>query len=269
LRTRSDAAIEAVRASHREEISHTNETHQEALESATRPLEKKINSLTVEANAARDDLAKAKGTISTQAAELKALQEQVTSLKAALEKALATPPTVGSSEQLEALRNELRNAKDDFETLKEVHQSSQENFAATMNNHRLELEEAAKGRVQALAALESKHEADKARFAEGNNPYLTLSRHISYFVLLERAILQRKLEDEREAKDRALAALNNQQTRTPPVTPRVSHISSGSRDSLERLHHANDARLNQLETEHKQAIAQLTYVMMKTFKVLH
>lgn len=81
---------------------------------------------------------------------------------------------------------------------------------------------------------------------------------------LERAALQRKLEDEREAKDRALAALNVQQ-RSPPVTPR-GHMSSGSRENLERLHHANDAKLVQLENDHKRAIAQLTYALLENFK---
>lgn len=216
--------------------------------------------MSVEANAARDDLAKAKNTISTQATELKSLQQQLASLKAALGQAQAAAPTVEPSAEVEALKTELRNVKDDFDTLKEVYQSSQENFAATMNNHKIELEEAAKGRVQALSALESKHEAEKARFAEGNYPYFICALlHILPLTLLERAALQRKLEDEREAKDRALTTLNSQQTRSPPVTPQHNRIASGgSRDSLERLHHANDARLGQLETEHRQTIAQLT-----------
>ncbi|CAE6425791.1 unnamed protein product [Rhizoctonia solani] len=244
LRARSDTAMEAYRNSRTEEFRHAEEAHRTALELATRPLESKINTLTTEANAARDDLAKAKGMISTQVAELKALKDQVSDLKQALGKAASAPPTTTPSAEIESLRHELRETKDDFSALKEVYQSMQENFAATVNNHKLELEEAAKGRVQALAALESKHEAEKARFAD------------------ERATLLRKAEDEQEAKDRALAALNN--SRSPPVTPRSSRIiSNGTRDNLERLHHANDARLTQLETEHKQAIAQLTISLME------
>ncbi|KEP51938.1 hypothetical protein V565_053270 [Rhizoctonia solani 123E] len=238
LRTRSDTAVNEVGENHRKELAAVNDAHREALESATRPLENKINTLTIEANAARDDLAKAKGTISTQAAELKTLQEQANDLKQALDKAVSSPRTTTPSAEIESLRNDLRETKDDFTALREVYQSMQENFAATVNNHKTELEEAAKGRVQALAALESKHEAEKARFIE------------------ERASLLRKVEDEREAKDRAI--------RSPPATPRHSRvISNGSRDNLERLHHANDARLTQLETEHKQAIAHLTISLME------
>lgn len=169
MRTRSDAVIEEVRAGHRTELSHVNAAHEEAMSAEVRSLEKKINNLNVESNAARDDLAKAKATIATQTTELNALREQSAALKESLEKALAAPPTVAPSAELEALKNELRNVKDDFETLKEVHQSSQEDFAATLDHHKIELEEAAKGRVQALAALEAKYEAEKSRHAEGTS----------------------------------------------------------------------------------------------------
>lgn len=142
-----------------------------------RSFEKKINSLNVESNAARDDLAKAKATITAQATELNALREQSAALKESLEKVLAEPPTVAPSAELEALKNELRNTKDNLEAMKQVDQSSREALAATVNNHRLELEEAAKGRVQALAALEAKHEAEKARHAEGTC-YILLSSYM-------------------------------------------------------------------------------------------
>jgi chromosome segregation ATPase len=253
LRTRSDASIEAIRNSHREELSHTSDTHQEALESATKPLEKKINNLTIEANAARDDLAKAKNTISTQATELKALQEQANDLKRSLEKAASSSPRTTPSAEIESLRNELREKKDDYSALQEVYTSMKENYEATINNHDLELKESAKARVEALETLKSKHEAEKAQFAEGNYPLSHLKFRIS-FLCLERASLLRRVEEER---DRALSNLSS--SRSPPVTPKHSRIlSNGSRDNLERLHHANDARLTQLETEHKQTIAQLT-----------
>ncbi|KAF8761171.1 hypothetical protein RHS01_01078 [Rhizoctonia solani] len=231
----------AIRSSHREELSHAEDTHREALESATKPLEKKINNLTVEANAARDDLAKAKNTISAQVTETKALQQQVSDLKQSLDKAASSSPKTTPSAEIESLRNELREMKDDYNALNDVYKSMQENYVATVNNHKLELEEAAKGRIEALETLKSKHEAEKAQFAE------------------ERASLLRKVEEER---DRALSTLNS--SRSPPVTPKHSRIlSNGSRDNLERLHHANDARLTQLETEHKQAVAQLTINLME------
>jgi DNA repair exonuclease SbcCD ATPase subunit len=262
LRTRSKAAIDEVRAGHHTELNNINAAHEEALSTEVRSLEKKINNLTVDSNAARDDLAKAKSTLSTQAAELETLRQQLASTKHALEEALATPPTVAPSAELDAAKNELRSLKDDYETLKEVHQSSQEGFAAMMNNHKVELEEAAKGRVQALAALESKHQGEKSQHAEGAYPilfWLALESHC--LDLLALAALQRRMEDERDAKDRALTALNSQQTRTPPITPRFGHIGGGvSKDELDRLYHAHNAKLAQLENEHRQAIAQLTYV---------
>jgi DNA repair exonuclease SbcCD ATPase subunit len=262
LRTRSKVAIDEVRAGHHTELSNLNAAHEEALSTEVRSLEKKITSLTVDSNAARDDLAKAKGTLSTQAAELEALRKQLASTKQTLEETLAVPPTVAPSAELDATKNELRNLKDDYETLKEVHQSSQEGFAATMNNHKVELEEAAKGRVQALAALESKHQGERAQHADGAYSilfWLVLEPH--FFDLLALAALQRRVEDERDAKDRALAAMNAPQTRTPPITPRFGHIGGGvSKDELDRLHHAHNAKLVQLENDHRQAIAQLTYV---------
>ncbi|KAG8678004.1 hypothetical protein FRC09_020208, partial [Ceratobasidium sp. 395] len=167
LRVRSDALIEEVRAGHRTELNNINAAHEENLGVEVRSLQQKINNLTVESNAARDDLAKAKGTVASQATVIESLRDQLTSTKQGLEQALAAPPTVAPSAELEAAKNELRNLRDDFEALKEVHQSSQETFAATVNNHKLELEDAAKNRVQAIANLESKHHAEKAHHAEG------------------------------------------------------------------------------------------------------
>ena len=101
-------------------------------------------------------------------------------------------------------------------------------------HHQRELEEASTGRVQALDTQQKSHDDALGKLKA------------------EIANLKSDLDDEREAKQRAVSEASALRTRTPPATPTPKAQANGStvtKDDLAKLHQAHEAKLAETESE--------------------
>lgn len=150
--------------------------------------------------------------------------------------------------QLKQTREELANTKEDLETFKRILAESQESFTAdteaTKAAHKREVGDLAGSHVEAVKQLKGSHEDVLGKLNA------------------EKATLQGRLEDERDAKEKALGQVGSLQATiasTPapaPITsPRTSGVSpSLTKEEVEKLHQAHNARIIELEAEHAKAL---------------
>jgi hypothetical protein len=242
LRGQSEAALTELQNSHKITVDDLKASHESTLDETTKTSEKLISNLKIELKATQDDLAKAKASLASTQAEIDSLKIQLQESQHAVEQAASTSADSHAAD-LEQVRKEHSNTKDDLKAMEEALAASKETFAATheqmTNNHKVELEEAAKGRADALQALKEAHEQDLARLNG------------------ERAQLLSNLEDEREAKEKALSQLELL-SRTPPASPAkgngVLPASVVPKEELEKLHQAHTLKVDELELAHKKAL---------------
>ncbi|KAG8907577.1 hypothetical protein FRB99_003501 [Tulasnella sp. 403] len=239
LRERSEAAAEQLKAAHQSQVESINASHQEALDSQVKSLEKQAASLNLELGATQDSLAKAKATLSAATTEVETLKAQLEAAAKEVEIAKAAA-AADKDAALEDLARQLSNTQREMNDLSEGFKATQvaytEELTQAKQHHQQELEEASKGRVEALEALQKAH--DEALAA----------------LKVELAEVKSQLEDEREGKQQAVAEVVALRNRTPPATPKAQANGVITKDELAKLHEAHDAKLSEVESTYQDTL---------------
>jgi conserved oligomeric Golgi complex subunit 6 len=205
--------------------------------------EKHVKGLTLSLAAATDDLAKNKAAVAAAQIEIASFKTQVEEANRAAE---AAPINVDAQlkQQTVQAKQEAQNAREDLATFKQLLAESQVSFAADMEGtkatHKRELEDVVAKHVEHTGTLKASHGQELAQLSN------------------ERVKLRSALEDEREAKEKALAQIASlQQVRSPPPSPRNGNAAGVGKDEIEKLHRAHNATLMTMEAEHNSELRAL------------
>lgn len=109
-------------------------------------------------------------------------------------------------------------------------------------NHQRELEEASKGRIQALEELQKSHDEALGKLKA------------------DLAHVKTELDDQKEEAQRAVSEAAALKARSPPVTPNPKAQTNGvvSKDDLAKLHQAHQAKMAELESDRDKRIRDVT-----------
>nr|VWO94297.1 Protein kinase domain-containing protein [Ganoderma boninense] len=237
LRAESQAAIEQLRSAHQVTIDELKTEHQGALERQVKALEKQLATQALELKATQEDLAKAK----TNAA---AVTQELNNVKAQLEEARSLVASLDKSDKDEViakLNRDLSNLREDHAALNEMFQATRGSLGEMADNHVKELEEAAKGRAEEVTKLRTAHQEEVVALAT------------------EKSQLISRLQDLEGEITAAKAALAAGEQATPQKTNGSAHHRSASisREDLQRLHEAHNAKIHDVQAEHDRAIRAL------------
>ncbi len=236
LRAESQAAIEQLRAAHQNTIEELKSEHQALLESQVKALEKKLTNQTLELSATQEDLAKAKAYVTS-------VTQELDSVKAQLEQARQLVSSLDRSDKDEViaqLNRDLSNLREDHSALNEMFQATRASLGEMADNHVKELEEAAKGRAEEVTKLRTAHQEEIAALSAEKSQLLT------------------RLSDlEGELATTKAAAMA--EPATPQKTNGAAHhrTASISREELQRLHEAHNAKMHDVQAEHERAMRAL------------
>ncbi|KAF8337417.1 uncharacterized protein EI90DRAFT_3118868 [Cantharellus anzutake] len=244
FRAQSQATHEQLQATHQNNIAELSASHKEILEEQTGALNKHIKELSVNLAATTDDLAKSKTHLASSEEDKAVLKEQVNEARNAVTTASASADAA-AQEKLAQARREVESAIDDMNTYKKLLEDTQLSFASDTDAHTAaharELEDIVSKHTQDITTLKDQHEQE-------------LAHHNA-----EKAELRHVLEDERDAKEKALAQIATfQQVRSPPSSPRHTPSKAGvSKEEIEKLHQAHNVTLMTLEAEHNKEMQAL------------
>ena len=214
--------------------------HANLLNSQVKALEKQIGNQTLELKATQDDLAKAKIALEGFRAEVKSLTTQRDEAVAAA--SAEAPPDAAVAEEVQRLTRELAHANDDIAATNDALGLTKQSLLELSNNQTKELEEAAKGRAEEVMRLKAAHEEEIAVLVKQKS---TLATNLS------------DLEGE-------LATLKASTSIEPPASPKAngtngtSQPTSGvTKEELQRMHEAHNAKVHDLQAEHDKALKAL------------
>lgn len=183
--------------------------------------------------ATQEDLAKAKSAVA-------AVNQELESTKAQLEEARTLVASMDKSDKDEViahLSRDLANLREDHASLNEMFLATKGSLGEMADNHVKELEEAAKTRAEEATKLRAAHQEEVSALSKEKSQLLT------------------RLSDLEGELATAKATLSS-----GPATPSKSNGSahqrsaSVSRDDLQKLHEAHNAKMHDLEAEHERAI---------------
>ena len=140
-------------------------------------------------------------------------------------------------EAIAKLNRDLSNLREDHGALNEMFQATKGSLGEMADNHVKELEEAAKGRAEEVTKLRSTHQEEITSLA------------------LEKAQLLTRLSDLEGELATTKAALSAEPA-TPQKTNGSAHQrnASISREELQRLHEAHNAKMHDVQAEHERAM---------------
>ncbi|KZP10531.1 hypothetical protein FIBSPDRAFT_801088 [Athelia psychrophila] len=233
LRAKSQASIEELRSAHQSNLEDLKKEHAALLESEVKSLEKRISTQRLELKATQDDLAKAKAGLEASRAEVANLTGQ---LQVAKVSASAEPDTA-IAEEIERLTKALSHAHDDLSASRDALSLTKQSLEEVTNNQAKELEEAAKGRAEEVTRLKALHEQ------EVNT------------LIGQKTNLATKLSD-LEGELATLSASSAAEASTSPKpNGNAAPTSPGiTKEELQRMHEAHNAKLNDLQAEHEKAL---------------
>jgi hypothetical protein len=172
------------------------------------------------------------------------LRNELANAKAAIQ-AATVDASAAMEQKLAKARADVAQAQEDLATFQKMLAESQEAFAADMEGtkaaHQREIESLSVKHVEATQTLKSAHEGEVAKLNT------------------ERADLRSQLEDEREAKEKALSQVEISKlvaNAPPPPSPRTSNTGI-YKEELEKLHQAHNATLMEVEAAHNKALGAL------------
>lgn len=188
----------------------------------------------MELKATQDDLAKAKAGLEASRAEVANLAGQ---LEVAKVSAAGAEPDTAIAEEIERLTKELSHAHDDLAASHDALSLTKQSLEEITNNQAKELEEAAKGRAEEVTRLKMLHEQEvNTLVGQKSDLAVKLSD-------LEGEVATLKAST---AAERAASPKPN--GNAPPTSPGVT------KEELQRMHEAHNAKLNDLQAEHDKAI---------------
>lgn len=209
--------------------------HAAALENQSKQLEKQIANQTLELNATREDLAKAKAAFTAASRELQ-------TTKAQLEEARQVLTSLDKSDKdvtITRLTQDLANLREEHAALQDMLMAQNDTLRQVTNNHTTELEEAAKGRAEEVTKLRSGHQEELDALMKDRT---ALSIQLSD-LQGELATLKATLEETQGA------------TRTNGTTHERS--SSVTKEDLQKMYEAHNLKLYDLQAEHDRAMRAL------------
>jgi conserved oligomeric Golgi complex subunit 6 len=238
LRAESQATVEQLRAAHQVSIEDMTKEHANLLDSQVKALEKQIINQTLELKATQDDLAKAKVALEGSRVEIESLTAQRDEAVAAA--SAEAPPDAAIVEEVQRLTKELAHAKDDAAAAHDALDLTKQTLSEVSNNQIKELEEAAKSRAEEVMRLNTAHEEEIAALVE------------------QKSDLATKLSD----LEGELATLKASTSADPPASPKTNGTtqpaSSGvTKEELQRMHEAHNAKVHDLQAEHEKALKAL------------
>jgi hypothetical protein len=194
----------------------------------------------LELRAARDDLSKTKASLAHKETELGSLLKEYKELK---EGSRSIPQEADSTSEIAGLRKELEATADELSGTRAAFQATKESIEAMSLNHRQELEDFAKARVEEMASLHQVFELEKADLIELRS------------VALNRA---RELEIE-------LKSGQDEHTRPQMASP-INGSPGVTREELARLHEAHNLKVHSMEASHRKAILELEASLEQSLK---
>ena len=223
--------------SHKNRLDSLSAEHSAILESKVKTLEKTISNQALELKATQDDLAKAKAAIVASNNDRDLWKRKAEDAERALA-ASSESSASAHAEELQRLTRELSVKHDDMSALTEVIEAQKNSMSEMHNNHTKELEEAAKSRADEVLRLRAEHDEEKSALVNDRN---ALTVRVS------------DLEGE-------LATLRATIATQSSLAPSKSngHASSSSpsvsQEDLKKLHEAHNLKLGDLEAEHHKAV---------------
>ena len=144
-------------------------------------------------------------------------------------------------EVIAQLNRDLSNLREDHAALNEMFQATRGSLGEMADNHVKELEEAAKGRAEEVTKLRTAHQEEVSALAS------------------EKAQLLTRVQDLEGELATVKAALAAGEPATPQKTNGSAHHRSASisREELQRLHEAHNAKLHDVQAEHDRALRTL------------
>ena len=203
-------------------------------------LDKHVKELSINLAATTDDLAKSKTLLASSQEEIDSLRKRLDEAQDAIAGA-SVSADAAITEQLERAKKDVASTMDDMNTYKKLLEETQLSFASDTDAR-------AAAHVGELREVVAKHTQETASQNELHNQ--ELARRTA-----EIAGLRSALEDERDAKEKALAQITSLQSirsRSPPTSPRNTPSRTGvSKEEIVKLHQAHNVTLMTVEAEHK------------------
>jgi conserved oligomeric Golgi complex subunit 6 len=210
------------------------------LASQVQTFQKQLANQALELKATAEDLAKAKAMQSTSHQEMETLKAQ---LDEARQAALATASAAAADKdaEIERLTKELSNVREDLDGINEVYHVAQDSMQEMNNNHKKELEEAAKGRADEVSKIRAAHDIELQS------------------LLTDKAALVTKLSDlEGELLSLQASAASTETTASPKRNgAATASAETVTKDELRRMHDAHNLKMNDLRAQHDKELRAL------------
>jgi chromosome segregation ATPase len=199
-----------------------------------------LSSRALELKATTEDLAKAKAKNSTVDQELESLKSQLDDARQAAQ-ATASTATADQDAEIARLTKELSNAREDLNGVNQIFRATQESMREMGNNHRMELEEAAKGRADEVSKLRAAHDTE------------------IQLLVADKASLVTRLSDlEGDVLTLRASAASTTTTASPKRNGSAAASSETvTKEELQQTHVAHNLKMNDLQAQHDKEIRAL------------
>ena len=172
--------------------------------------------------------------------EMESLKVQLDEARQAVQDA-ASATAADQSAEFVRLTKELSNAREDLDSVNEMFRANQESMREMADNHRMELEEAAKGRADEVSKLRTAHDAEIQS------------------LVADKADLVTKLSD----FEGEVLTLRASATPSEPITsPKRNGTATApsetvTKEDLQRMHEAHNLKMHDVQAKHDKDIRAL------------
>ncbi|KIM47878.1 hypothetical protein M413DRAFT_15962 [Hebeloma cylindrosporum] len=234
LRSTSNATIEQIQSANIIALENIKADHASALEDEVNGLQKQITKLNIELKATQDDLAKAKAALETSHNEVETLTKQRDEARAQAQAA----PSLSSeyAEELSRVTTELSISKNDLQAVTDMLTFTESSMAELSDNHKKELEEAARIRADEILKLRSEHDREVTTFATQKSELLVKLSDLEG----ELATVKADIAAQGSSSSRSNGNVISQPATSPAVT----------KEELAKLHEAHNLKIYDLQAEH-------------------
>lgn len=241
LRNQSQAAIDQLRAGHQTSLDSLKAEHQAALGSQVKTLEKTISNQALELKATQEDLQKAKSAYATSLSELESLRVQLEEFARSTENSAAASSAEHSVE-IQRLTKELSAAHDDNKALNEVLALTKDSLNEISRNHKDELQDAARTRVEEVTKLRAEHDEQHAALLKEKEALSTQITDLQGEISTLRATAAAAAERPKSPKSNGLSHARH---------------TSVTAEELQQMHEAHNLKLHDLEANQEKALLSL------------
>jgi DNA repair exonuclease SbcCD ATPase subunit len=236
LRSTSNATIEQIQSANIIALENIKADHASSLENEVNSLQKQISKLNIELKATRDDLAKAKAALETSQKEVETLIKQRDAARTQAETAPSLSPE--HAEELSRVTKELSISKDDLLAVTDMLSFTESSMAELSDNHKKELEEAARIRADEILKLRAEHDSEVTTFAAQKSELL---------------IKLSDLEGELATVKAGIAAQGSSPKSNGNVISQSATSPGVTKEELAKLHEAHNLKIYDLQAEHEKS----------------